>query len=447
MRRIVNINKQLLLEEHFAMSIRIILASLLPLFMVTLLTVPLSGQVFRGFSPPPPPPEPGTQARSSAHEDQKVVHLDTLYQQWEVEEVQQLVMDDLTNWEVQLPSYSHGISAKNEQFIGIAAVETIYTDGYTSDSKLHLNTYDLRGNAIGHFTLSHPPGISVKAIVADSENFYLAYEKSINSGDRDMYIAKINTKGQLQWETKIGKRFGTSGTQLLQIDPQGNVVLFAQMYQEVGFDILSPQGEIIDRKMLYFQEEFSPASFFYQKDGSIVALGTYKSYPNRKSESSSILFTLDTAYQVVQYRQVQSPYTDQALSVTTDDQGHYYCLTNSLNYQAPYDKRANFSTITKFNDQLEIIDTLQFLNTQTGLQLQLQWHPQHGLWAYQRLYNQGQTFALFQLSADLLIENIWSKKGHFSDPHFLEIVDDTLYLGGGSRDSWLLVKSLISGTK
>lgn len=412
----------LLLRSFFIIGV------LSPVFLV--------GQVFRNFAPPPPPSAPGSTVATSTTAPNLFL-LDTLYQHWELTDVRELVIDS-TSWELQLPQYSYGLSAKNEQAIGIAAVETIYTDGYTSDSRLHLMIYDLSGNETGHFTLSHPAGCSIIAITADRENFYLAYEKTINAGDRDMYVAQVNSQGQLQWETKLGQRFGTSGTQLLQVDPQGNAVLFAQMYQEVGFDILSPQGEVMNRKLLYFQAEFSPAAFFYQQDGSIAALGTYQSYPNRKSETSSILFTLDTAYQVIQYRQLQGTYTDKALSITSDNQGNYYCLTNSLDYQAAYNKRANFSTIIKLNNQLEVVDTLQFQNSNTGLQLQLEWHPQLGLWAYQRLYLKGQTFALFQISDDLLLENIWSKKGNFSDPHFLTITDDTIYLGGGSRDSWLL---------
>ncbi len=406
------------------------------LLLGCLLSISGNAQVFRNYAVPAPPPEPGVPQQPAKGE--KIYTIDTTFQTWQEAEVKWLDADSSIHWEKQFPNYSQGRIAKNSQHIGLAGVETIYTDGYASESRLYLDILDLSGTPSGKLVVTNTKGIILVSVAAGEAFFYLAYEKHTGSSDRNMFIAQVDTLGNLQWETNLGQRYGTSGTRLLQVDPEGNAVLFAQMYKEVGFDVLTPAGVIKDRKMLYFNHTFSPTSFSFRKNGHVLAIGKQLKYVKSETYSSSVAIELDDQYQVLQYCQIESPYNDVALDITEDEQGHIYFLTNAEDLKSPYGQRANFSIIGQLDTNFELLQTSRFNNTSTGLSLQLAWSPTLGLWTYQRYYNKGQTFALFHFNEDLSIESIWSKHGAFSDPHQLLITDDTFYLGGGSRDSWVL---------
>ncbi|WP_020537088.1 hypothetical protein [Lewinella cohaerens] len=395
-----------------------------------------NAQVFRNYATPAPPPEPGVPQQPAKGE--KIYTIDTTFQTWQEAEVKWLDADSSILWEKQFSNYSQGRMAKNSQYIGLAGVETIYTDGYASESRLHLDILDLNGTPSGQFVITNTKGITFESVAADETFFYLAYEKYTGSSDRNMFIAQVDAQGNLQWETKIGQRYGTSGTRLLQVSPAGEIVLFAKMYTEVGFDVLTKEGAIKDRKMLYFINEFSPVAFTFRKNGHLLAIGSQRKYVKSETYSSGVVIELDDQYQILQYCQIESPYNDVALDITEDEQGHIYFLTNAEDLKSPYGQRANFSIIGQLDANFELLQTSSFQNTSTGLSLQLAWSPTHGLWSYQRYYNKGQTFALFHFKEDLSIESIWSRHGAFSDPHQLLIADDTFYLGGGSRDSWVV---------
>lgn len=408
------------------------------LFLLLGCLLPTDGnsQVFRNYAVPPPPPEPGVPQQPIKGE--KIYTIDTTFQAWQEPEVKWLDTDSSILWGKQFPKYSQGRMAKNSQYIGLAGVETIYTDGYTSESRLHLDILNLNGNPSGQLVITNTKGITLVGVAADEAFFYLAYEKYTGSTDRNMFIAQVDAQGNLQWETNIGQRYGTSGGRLLQVDPEGNIVLFAKMYKEVGFDRLTPAGVIKDRKMLYFTNEFNPVSFTFRKNGHVLAIGSQRKFIKSETYSSSVAIELDNQYQILQYCQIESRYNDVALDIIEDEQGHIYFLTNVEDLKGPYGKRANFCTIGQLDANFELLQISRFQNMNTGLSLQLAWSTMHGLWSYQRYYNKGQTFALFHFKEDLSIESIWSRHGAYSDPHQLLITDDVFYLGGGSRDSWMV---------
>jgi hypothetical protein len=404
----------------------------LSLFLLLFLGVDINAQVFKV-----------TPSSTTGQKKTKLKHrfstIDTVFMDWQFEKGQEIDTEKGIKWLKVKDEQGFGFFASAGETIGLMSVKYRYTKGKVSGCTLYFDVFNAVGNELASTTIDHDKGITTVGITSDGTNFFLAYSKAINSGDRDLYVSKISAEAKLVWETKVGKRFGTSGPGLIKINADKQVVLFTQMYDKVSFDILSPEGKIVDRKFVPFVNEFSPASFTFNKAGHIVAIGSSRRYVNSKTISSIIIFELDESYQPLRYREFGSSYTDLGTDVIPNDEGGYYFLGNCENFKAPYGQRPNFTVIGKLDEELKPKRIKRMLNNSTGLNLTMAWSPQNGLIFFQRSGERGYGFHLFQLDADLELYKIHNVKGIFLNPNNLIVGNDNnLILGGGSSKSWLV---------
>lgn len=395
-------------------------------------------QVFRTYTPPPPPPPPGHQTTTEDEQPYYKIEIDTSFSTWLLEDATVLneTSGDLRSQFFEEQAFGRICAAGDR--LGVATVQFLYEEGKSVVSNLIMQVLQLNGEVESSLQIPHDDGISLIGLTSDRQQFYLAYQKSINSGDRDMYVAKVNRAGQLLWETRVGKRFGTSGMQLLQLDQEGNLILFAQMYKEVGFDRISAEGQLIDRKMLYFVQDFSPKSFLFKPDGSIIGIGAYQEYKGRDVNTSSVLFELDQDYVLKQFRQIESTGLDQAQDVALDEAGNCYVLINTQNSEKSYLHDKDFITIGKLDQDFNLVESTNLQNTDNGTQLRLIYQTGQGLLAYERIYNPGPTFLLFSLDADLQLKQSLTAPGRFGSPKQMLIHEQRLFLLCGDLKSNLL---------
>lgn len=405
------------------------------LLLSLLLSTAANSQVFRSsLAPPPPPASPtGTASGSTTYQ----LAIDTSFSAWSLDAA--TAIDANTGKISSTPFTDRGFGriCFAGDHLALGAVHTLYENGSSIGSELIIQLMPPEGTSTS-LTIAHDKGIRLHALTSDGTDFYLAYTLEINSGDRDMYVAKISATAELDWTCKVGKRFGTGGMQLLRIDPQGNLVLFAKMYQEVGFDRISPAGQIIDRKMLDFYQDFSPTSFFFKPDGGIVGIGSYLEYEGRNTYTSCIVLELDTNYRLKHYRQLKSPGLDKAQDITMDEEGNYYFLTNTQNSEKYYIHDQDFMTIGKLDANFNLLATTNLRNTEIGHQLNLVYVPGQGLLATQRVYNPRPTFMLFSLNKDLRLEEIYTAPGGYGSPSQLIPHQQQLYLLCGDTKSNLV---------
>lgn len=411
------------------------------LLCVLVINTAVQAQVFRSTAPPPPPPDP-TATTPPNEPTWPLISLDTNFISWSEEQLRLLAPQEHIVQQLDFPGRSFGRFYLTEDRLALALVKSLYEEGRQVGSELHFNLLDTTGLIVDSLILPHDKGITIVDLCEADGFFYLAYQKSINSGNRYMHIAKVDQTAQLIWETKLGQRFGTRGLRLLRPAPDGNIVLLSQMYDQVGFDIISTAGNFVERKLLHFYQEFSPKSFFFKPNGQVVGIGTYTEYEGPNVKTSSVVFELDRSFQLLHYQQVQSPFNDIAQDVTMDEQGNYYYFTNAENTRAPYGQRTNFMTIGKLDADFNPIASTNIKNTDTGLSLGLSYHPNKGLFAYQRFWNKGNSFTLFQLDTDLELQEIVSAKGRFGTPLQLLLQDDQFLLMFDSRGSKVITFSL-----
>jgi len=392
--------------------------------------IEINAQVFR-LTPPPGEKKVKLKHRFSS--------IDTTFLDWQIEKGTEINAENGIVWQKLKENQGFSFSAIAGETLGMMSVEYKYDNGRASGSILHLDIFGTDGSEIASGSLSHSKGISLIGITTYGTSYYLSYEKNISSGNRDLYLAKFSNEAALIWETKVGQRFGTSGAGLLKTNEDGDILLFTQMYDKVSFDILNPKGEIIDRKMIPFINEFSPASFIFNKKGNIVALGSSRKYVNRETISSLVVFELDKQYDLVRYREFGSKYVDLGLDVIQGDDGYYYILANSENLKAPYGMRSNYSTVAKLDEEFKIQKVKRIENKSTGLSLRLAWLSQNRLIFFQRSGERGYGFHLFELDTNLELGKFYNVKGHFLNPNTFIVNDKgSLFLGGGSSKSWLI---------
>ena len=419
----------------------------LALLLIFLAGIPINGrsQVFNTPTAPPPPPSSAPTTTSTSVPDY-LLQIDTSMQEWSLDAVTTLGPHDHRLRFEHFKKQSFGRLHKNGETLAFAAVHTTYKDGYSNGSELRFKLLDLKGQILDSLSIPHQKGISLVGLTSDGSSYYVAYQREISSGDRTMHVAKISQEAELVWETLIGQRFGTRGLNLLRVSPDGNVVLFAQMYDQIGFDQINTEGKIIGRKLLYFEEDFSPRSFFFEEDGSLVGIGSYTEYEGSETYSSSVVFRLNASYQLLHYKQLQSPYQDEAQDVISTEAGQYAVLTNATNLSAPYGERQNFMTISILNQELDLVHQTNIKNTATGLSLGLHFDPQAGLFTYQRVYNRRPSFLLYQLLPDLSIKQMYSARTEagleIGDPTKLIKQDGKFYLLCGDLSSTLVSFSL-----
>ncbi|KAA3621207.1 MAG: hypothetical protein DWQ02_28145, partial [Bacteroidetes bacterium] len=271
--------------------------------------------------------------------------IDTVFSDWNIPEGRDLTIDSGIEWQEIKENQGFAFFASGNGNLAMISVEYHYKEGKVDGCDLHFEIIDPDSQESKRGKISHEKGITPIGIVTDGSSYYAAYQKAINSGDRDLYVAKFTDKAEIAWETRVGKRFGTSGPNLIQINSDHQVVLFTQMYDKVGFDILDMDGKILDRKLVHFLNEFSPTSFMYNKYGNIVAIGSSRRYKDRETISSFVVFELDENYQPIRYRELGTKFINLGLDIIQDEEGFYYFLANCENMKAPYGQRDNFTVV------------------------------------------------------------------------------------------------------
>ncbi len=389
----------------------------------------LVAQVFRSPAAiPPPPPPPGLENTDKLEVPTYLIAVDTTFTRWSPKAPKVLSATDGSLSSKSFKNQSFGRIARTTKQLCLATTRSIYEDGKLSRSELLLQLRESDGEMEDSIVIHHEKGIRIRGLTNDDDNFYVAFTKEISSGDRDLYVAKISPKAELLWETNIGKRFGTSGLELLKLDGAGDIVLFSSHYDNVGFDRLSPDGQIVDRKALFFYDDFSPKSFSFKPDGGIIGIGTHQEYEGRDVYTSSVIFELNANYQLLRYRQLRSSGLDDAQDVIMDDQGYYYFLTNTGNSSKSYLHDADFMTIGKLDQDFNLIESINLQNLETGQSLDLVAIPNYGIVTYQRSYNSGQTFVLFSFSHSLELQQILTAPGRYGSPNQMLYFDKKLLL-------------------
>ncbi len=365
--------------------------------------------------------------------------IDTVFLDWEILEGSEVNTDSGIGWQEIKDNQGFALFAAGNGHLGMISVEYHYKEGKADGCDLHFEVIAPDGSKLAGTNISHPKGITPIGITADGTHYYAVYQKAINSGDRDLYVTKFSDKAEIVWETRIGKRFGTSGPNLIRINADQQIVVFTQMYDKVGFDILDFDGKILNRKMVHFLNEFSPTSFMYNKQGNIVAIGSSRRYKGRETISSFVIFELDKNYQPLRYREFGTNFINLGLDIVQDEQGFYYFLANCENMKAPYGQRDNFSVIGKLDEEFKLKKTKRIENKSTGLSLRLSLLSKNGLVFFQRSGERGYGFHLFRLDRDLELQQIYNVKGSFQNPNNLTIGEHyDLFIGGGSSKSWMV---------
>lgn len=408
-------------------------ARILGVLMLLLAVTMLHAQVFN----------PAYLSKTPNQKKAKLKHrfssIDTVFLDWNILDGRDITADTGIEWQQTKENQGFAFFAHGQDNLGMISVEYHYKEGKVDGCDLHFEVVDPDGQKMSGTTISHAKGITTIGITFDGTHYYAAYQKAINSGDRDLYVAKFTDKAELVWETRIGKRFGTSGPNLIKINADQQIVLFTQMYDKVGFDILSTDGKILDRKLVHFLNEFSPTSFMYNNEGNIVAIGSTRRYKGRETISSFVVFELDKNYQPVRYRELGTKFINLGLDVIQDEEGFYYFMANCENLKAPYGQRDNFTVIGKLDGELKLKKTKRIENKSTGLSLRLSLLAQNGLLFFQRSGERGYGFHLFRLDRDLELQQVYNVKGKFQNPNNLVVGEGfDFFVGGGSSKSWLV---------
>ena len=411
------------------------------LILPLVLIASCKGQTQVDPGPPPPMKESsGPKTRIISIPANPTIKIDTNSIRWTHRPIDTLRSKQGVNWVTVLENRNYASIAKSDHHFFSASTQSHYTNGKHTSSDLIIDVLDSKGNLLATKRKSNTEGHSLVNIITDDDHAYLMYQESLSSGDRDLYVAKIDTKANILWATRLGKRFGTFTSELLRFQPDGRLIAISRHYEPTFVEVLDPAtGAILKSHRLDFPHEITVASFIINHHGHVVAIAREWYFTGQEEHHSILLFELDTMFNVIRQQYYKSELKDWAQGISQLSNENYIFLLKSefesMNYKEEYELNIVGVTDQNFKliDQqaLEIEDDGMFSNIILS---------QDDLYVYQR---SSHSFKLHLLNHKLQLQRTYTTKENYRSPGFITIgKTNKIWMGGHIPGSWLMELSI-----
>jgi len=389
-------------------------------------------QVFKNNQIPPPPTL--NKSKDVSHHN-AIFTLDTLLKDHNFKH-KLLEIQDSTPILKELKKLNHSQFAETNNNVYVVGTITEYQEGTLMKTDLNIYAMDTQHRIVATNKISHKKGITIISVTSDQTDFYVMYNKTISTSDRDLYISKFNNKAKEIWSYNLGKRFGTRGLGLLKMIDDKTLIALTSHYNKVGFDILSSEGEYQKRKELNVIDELNPHSLIIDMHNEIVVVGSLNKYRNSNTYSSAIVFKVDQNLEPTFYKEFSSNFTDYGLDIKTTTSGDYVILTNSVKFSGPYNERYKFSTLLLLDESFQIKETFSIKNNDDSSKNRLAISKDNSIYFYQK----NRKLEVYMLTENLELINSYNFEPNFRDPSYMKALENNKLIigGGGSRSSWLI---------
>jgi hypothetical protein len=338
-------------------------------------------------------------------------------------------------WSSILENRDYGKLEKSDHHFFSASTNTQYTNGKISSRDLIIDILDVKGTPIAKKLLSDTSGYTTICMITDADHAYLMFQKELTKKDRDLYIAKIDSNANILWSTRIGKRIGTFGAGLLNINKEGRIIAMSNHYEPVFIDVLDPgTGNILESHRLDFPYDMDIESFIINPAGNVVAIATQIYYVGWTGVTSILLFELDKGFNVIRQQFFNSILEDWAQDIVLCPDGNYMFLVRSEFDSQEYKEDFEIHILGLMDQNFKLLHQQAIEIEDDATYSTIRLHKER-TYLYHRNTN---GFNLLILNPALKLTNTYSNHKTYGYPNFLAIGhDDQVWIGGYIGNMWL----------
>jgi len=223
------------------------------------------------------------------------------------------------------PSWGHSLIQTSDGGYAIAG----YTYSFSAGGRdVYVIKLDANGNLQWTKTIGGPSDDWGFSLIQTSDGGYAiaGYTESFGAGEDDVYVVKLDAKGNLQWTKTIGGPASEIGSSLIQTSDGGYAIAgytksFGAGEDDVYVVKLDAKGNLQWTKTIGGEDIYSGSSLIQTSDGGYAIAGTTQSFG--AGEADVYVVKLDANGNLQWTKAIGGPYNDGSQSLIQTSDGGY----------------------------------------------------------------------------------------------------------------------------